>query len=317
MVGDHPRRPLPLAGDGVLVSERPHGTYVKYVVDRCRCDACRTATREYERRRKQAHRDGNTPYVPAGPVREWVTYLQGCGVGAKRIAEVSGVSHGALSRLIHGTKDRPPSRQVRRSTRDRILAVTPRDAADSAKIDSAATWRLIGEMLDAGATRVSIARALGQTGQGLQLSEHLVRASTAAAVRDLHAAWHAGDVTLRTRGHRNRPSRPVSPPSRTVTPAERQARHADTDELYDGIIRAVTRRGNRDWRGRAACRGCDTNMWFPAKGDYLTPSTRAALSICASCPVRNECAAEAADNHERNGIWGGASVKRRRQEVVA
>ena len=73
MVGDHTRRTVTLERDGLLVSERPHGTHVKYVADRCRCDACRTAIREYERRRKQAHRDGNTP------------------------------SHGALSRLIHET----------------------------------------------------------------------------------------------------------------------------------------------------------------------------------------------------------------------
>jgi len=29
---------------------RPHGTRARYVTDRCRCEACRRANREYQRR---------------------------------------------------------------------------------------------------------------------------------------------------------------------------------------------------------------------------------------------------------------------------
>ena len=56
-----------------------------------------------------------------------------------------------------------------------------------------------------------------------------------------------------------------------------------------------------DWRERAACRGCDPELWFPATHeDALLP-----ILVCGECPVKKQCADLAARNGERFGVWGG------------
>lgn len=68
-----------------------------------------------------------------------------------------------------------------------------------------------------------------------------------------------------------------------------------------------------DWWLRAACRGLDTDLFFPARGE----STTAAEAVCSSCPVTDDCLwfalgrTEAA-GPQRFGIWGGSSERQRR-----
>lgn len=61
------------------------------------------------------------------------------------------------------------------------------------------------------------------------------------------------------------------------------------------------------WFARAACRGMDTEAWFPGRGG----DSRTAKAVCEGCPVRCECAAYGVN--ERFGIWGGASDRERRR----
>jgi hypothetical protein len=190
--GATPRRRAerPVASD----SHRPHGTHVKYVVECCGCEACREANRDYERRRGRAIARPDEvwiPYVPAGPARRHLAELSKQGVGLKTVSRLSGVSHGALSKMVYGDPRRgqAPSRRVRPETLAAILAVRLHQAQGGQKVPAGPTWALLEELLAAGYTKVFLARALGSTAANpaLQVSRDRVRASTARAVEALHA----------------------------------------------------------------------------------------------------------------------------------
>lgn len=66
----------------------------------------------------------------------------------------------------------------------------------------------------------------------------------------------------------------------------------------------------QEWKADAACRGMDTNLFFPAKGDH-----RAMLhvrAICNGCTVREQCLDYAVQLGEKFGVWGGLSERQRR-----
>lgn len=67
-----------------------------------------------------------------------------------------------------------------------------------------------------------------------------------------------------------------------------------------------------NWRDRAACVGRDVNYFFAKPG---TEMADAALSMCETCPVRDQCLEDAlaydpADDH---GIRGGLTERARRK----
>jgi len=77
----------------------------------------------------------------------------------------------------------------------------------------------------------------------------------------------------------------------------------------------------RYWQDDAACRGMDTELWFPAslrakpKEPVARMRLRKALEICQSCPVRKECLAFAVRTGQR-GIWGGLTEEQRRRSKL-
>lgn len=65
------------------------------------------------------------------------------------------------------------------------------------------------------------------------------------------------------------------------------------------------------WAARAACRGVDTELFYP-KGESFTPADASIIdTYCRSCPVRRECLEEALTRTEP-GIWGGLTEKQRK-----
>jgi hypothetical protein len=66
----------------------------------------------------------------------------------------------------------------------------------------------------------------------------------------------------------------------------------------------------REWIKKAACRGMDTNIFFPERGDNR--SVTLAKSICSKCPVQTEC--REYGDMERFGFWGGVGVRHRSGE---
>ena len=61
------------------------------------------------------------------------------------------------------------------------------------------------------------------------------------------------------------------------------------------------------WAALAACAGRDPDKLF-ARGTEQNRAKR----ICAPCPVRDECLAEALDNRIGIGVWGGMTERERR-----
>ncbi len=66
-----------------------------------------------------------------------------------------------------------------------------------------------------------------------------------------------------------------------------------------------------DWIDRAACRGQDGDQWFPGPGERST--FRAAVAVCAACPVRLACLEYAQRWRINHGVWGGLSERDRKR----
>lgn len=62
-----------------------------------------------------------------------------------------------------------------------------------------------------------------------------------------------------------------------------------------------------DWTLNAKCRGLEDAL-FPEASEQ-----KRARGVCAGCPVRSECLAEALDNRIEWGVWGGMTERERRQ----
>lgn len=67
------------------------------------------------------------------------------------------------------------------------------------------------------------------------------------------------------------------------------------------------------WRRRAACRGLDVVVFYPAADEEADAAE--AKAICAQCPVREACLEHALAHREREGVWGGATERERRRIV--
>lgn len=164
-----------------LAAGKPCGTRIRYYAG-CRCQACRAANTQYELQRAAARKRGEgNELVSAARAREHLRWLSRHGVGYKTAADAAKVPASTLSLLLCDER-----RMLRAQTLRRILAVTPDVAADRAYIDSAATWRLLDELLLAwgySAARVA-SEVISHPVRGLQLRrDHRITVRNAARVR--------------------------------------------------------------------------------------------------------------------------------------
>lgn len=281
-----------------------HGEYAGYKLDRCRCTECKNANSAYGRERALGV---DVAYVGADPVRKHIAELAAAGVGLKQVAKVSGVSHGSLWKIVYGAPNRGPSKRVRKATADAVLAVTPRDAADGAKVPAGPTWKLIDEMIAAGVPKVRIAEAIGQAGPGLQLGRLCVSGRQARAVHGLHTMWRYGQITFvrHDRYGNEHEATPPPPPDPLEVARERAALR---DELYGELADILEERIARTWRASAACADRPLHLFFPARGDHR--AVAAARKICRACTVRAKCLE--ANLHQAEGIYGDTTPRQRR-----
>jgi WhiB family redox-sensing transcriptional regulator len=75
--------------------------------------------------------------------------------------------------------------------------------------------------------------------------------------------------------------------------------------------------GLEGWRQMAACKGAQASLFFPPcqferKRERLVRE-QAAKSICARCPVRDQCLEFALMAREPYGVWGGLNELERRK----
>jgi len=210
---------------GIGGGGRPHGSRARYVSGPdaggrpgrgCRCAACTAANRAEARRRARMITYGRwQPYVDAGPAREHLRALSRAGLGRRRVAQLSGLSESALSRILHGRRGRPPARRVRPRTAAAILAIAP--AADglapSAPVDATGTRRRLQALVATGWTQAQLAAQLGMLpgNFGAMMRRAQVTAGTARAVRQLYdrlwdqppdpQEWRAKISASRARNH--------------------------------------------------------------------------------------------------------------------
>lgn len=67
-----------------------------------------------------------------------------------------------------------------------------------------------------------------------------------------------------------------------------------------------------DWRAQAACSGYPNTLFFPSSDGVDEGSTERAKTICAVCPVIDDCLEYALETNQRSGIWGGTSERERK-----
>ncbi len=71
------------------------------------------------------------------------------------------------------------------------------------------------------------------------------------------------------------------------------------------------RAGDNAWMAQAACRAdhYDPEWFWPLTSD--NHAAQAALAICATCDVTDECLQFALVNNETSGVWGGTTPSQR------
>lgn len=179
-----------------------HGTRSRYNSG-CRCDECRRANREYERRRtmmKVAVECGApSPMVDAEPVRRRITDLLAAGYSRREICRISGLSRSTLRAITTAHhRSGKPVRMVRRETKDAIFAIRGNRSLSGHQLvsarwmaDQVARYRSLG---------VSVAELSRVTGIDRQVLDGLVHGSRRKVnASTLHAfvkAKPALDATL-------------------------------------------------------------------------------------------------------------------------
>lgn len=80
-------------------------------------------------------------------------------------------------------------------------------------------------------------------------------------------------------------------------------------QVTSGRLRLFEPGEDLGWQNRAACVGVDPELFFPDR----THNTGNAKKVCRQCPVRNQCLGYALRHNEQFGVWGGLTVRERRQ----
>jgi hypothetical protein len=164
-----------------LGASRPHGDRLRYMAG-CKCFKCRRSNSDYERQRKLARASGDwNGIVDASLARSHLELLHREGVGRRAVHAVTDLSDSILHEIRKGLRPR-----IRARTERKILAVTPKQRADHSFVPARRALRLIGQLIDEGYTKVSLAQRLGYKSRAIQLKNGLITARNEQRIIALH-----------------------------------------------------------------------------------------------------------------------------------
>jgi WhiB family redox-sensing transcriptional regulator len=83
------------------------------------------------------------------------------------------------------------------------------------------------------------------------------------------------------------------------------------DDTFEFDILSAPILDERPWAVFAACKDEKSLTFFPQD----RAEEKAALAICAICPVAEDCLAHAIESIERFGVWGGTTERARRKLI--
>lgn len=171
--------------------ETGHGTRYMYTCKRCRCEACKVAWSTYQKAWRRKLKLADADYVVSAELaRKHLERLSKAGVGFRTVAEYTATQPQYIQAIRTGRRKR-----IRMSTEQRIMRIRPDAHADCGIIDAGPTKKLIGEILDSGYNKTTIARLLGSKCKEptLQMGDRII-AKTAQKVRRLHKELVVGKV---------------------------------------------------------------------------------------------------------------------------
>ena len=71
------------------------------------------------------------------------------------------------------------------------------------------------------------------------------------------------------------------------------------------------------WQAQAACLDEDPELFFPdGETPRYAPQIRAAVRVCTSCEVREDCLDFALSTGQGLGIWGGLTTTERKALIA-
>ena len=172
----------------MTAGKRAHGTRVKYVQERCRCEPCTEANTAYvvelgrESRARAAGYDIEPRLIDAQPALDRLKMLSRNGIGARTVQELTGISRTTIKEIMCGQ-----TKRIRPETLDLIMHVTYEDRPGGTRVDARPTWQLINKLLRKGFTKTAIATAIaGKPTLSLQVSKHQVTLRVERRVQQMY-----------------------------------------------------------------------------------------------------------------------------------
>ncbi|WP_322500842.1 hypothetical protein TR631_12610 [Streptomyces rochei] len=175
--------------------EAPHHRNLTCVKEyRCRRPDCLKRSADYDRTRNRLVAYGRwQPFTDAEPVRQHIRMLSTYGIGWQRVCRLAEVANGCISRILYGAphEGRGPTKRVRTTTADKILAVKPSldHAAPSARVDGTGTRRRLQALVANGWPQMRLGHEMGIRHHRIiwdHVRQDVVSADTARRVRDLY-----------------------------------------------------------------------------------------------------------------------------------